>query len=283
MGRRMDPVTIIAGGTALYLLVKGLGNKTPTPAQQATQQGESVIDYTGSLGTQSVANAGNVSAGIATKEFGALAGGAGAGVGAGFAAAGASGAAAGAVTGAVTFGVGALVGLAAALWAKHEQRIKGAKTENAASNMIVPAWVESMYGINAAYNAGQIDSMTAVAELRDLRARVFNAFIQYNHQPGVNWAGGGSQPGLAGSPKYWSVGCSKHCTIGCCIFNNVIGPAIANSILTLLGKQRGPVNVPVMSPSPKYGFKGQAAFSLTWASAQPVGAPQPPTGATGTA
>ena len=261
----MEPVTIALGAGAAFLLYKGLKGSAPSPAQSATIQGESTVAQVGAAGANIAAGEQAGYQGIEGKEFKGLVGAGGAGVTAGTAAAAAGGAGSGLVAGAVTFGVGAVVGLAAVLWAKHEARIKGAKTENAAVNLIAPAWKESLLGIMAAYNAGQISDVVAVNELESLRSLTYAALQKYNHTPGVDWAGGGSQPGLGPNKlQYWSVTCDKHCTIGCCLFNGAMGPGISNVEALIKHKIAGPtITIPAMAPKPAYGFRGLDKFTVT--------------------
>jgi hypothetical protein len=276
----MDPLTILLLGGAALLVFLGLRSSSSTPsAQQQVDTGASSISRVGNIGTNISAQAQSLNESLNAKEFQTVIGGAVAGISAGFAAAGtptavASGTAvsSGVVTGAFTFGIGIAIGVAIVLWAKHEARIKDAKTENAAMNIIAPGWIETINGIIAEYNNGGIDGPTAAAELAQLTSLVYASLQRYNHMPGINWAGGAGQPGLR-SQKPGTVRCDKHCTIGCCLFNNIIGPATNNAIALVLhhdiyvGKTMVPWqnSFPVwaMAANSKYGFKGTPSFVIT--------------------
>lgn len=263
----MDPLTIalvLGGAAALFVSLRSRASSQATTASLNTGVGE--ITAAGNVG-------GTVSSQLSTfnkasdqKGFKAVTGAAAAGVSAGEAAAGA-GASVGssAALGAVTFGVGALIGVAALEWARHEARIKAAKSENAAMNIAVPGWQQSLLTIVAQYNSGQLTDIQTVSELKQLRQLIFNSLQRYNHTRGVNWKGGGTQPGLWGSTKYFSVKCDKHCTIGCCLFNNVMGPAISNTINLIKKTTPGQksITIPAMQPYPTYGFKGNPSFTVT--------------------
>lgn len=261
------PVIVIAllVGGALLLMSKngGLGGLTgPSQAQQQTQQGASVIAKSGGIASQLSSQGQAINENLNATEVKTLTAAAGAGVSAGYAAAGTAGVSSGVVTGAVTFGIGAVIGIAVVLYGKHKARIKGAKNENALANSVTDGWKEAFDGIVAQHNSGQITDLEAAGELQQLRDLVFTDLLKDNHQPGVNWHGGGDQPGNY-TTKYWTVPCSKHCTVSCCIFNNVLGPALNNAIQILQGKiKTRTFQVPALSSS-KYGFRTRPAFMVT--------------------
>jgi hypothetical protein len=274
----VDPLTLLlVGGAALLVFVglRGGAGASSSQAQQQTEQGAELVQIGGTSGAQTVHGLQTFEQNANAGEFKGAVGAAGAGVSAGTGAVAAGASTGSAVTlGAVTFGAGALVGLAVILWSKHEARLKGAKTENAAMNIIIPGWIESLQGIIAQYNAGQINDLTAAAELTQLKALVYSSIQKYNHTPGVDWAGGGSQPGLS-TQKYWSVKCDKRCTIGCCLFNGAIGPGMNNAIALVshkqvyatpasgLGPWQNSIQITAMAAMPTYGFKGTQKFVLT--------------------
>lgn len=263
----MEPVTIILGAGAALLLLKGLAGSSPnpsvpTPADAATQQGASEIVQVGQAGVQSTQQLQGVASQTSSAAFKTTVGAAGAGVSAGVAAAGAAGTSAGIIAGSVTFGIGAVVGLAVVLWSKHEARIKGAKNEDAAMNVIAAGWKQSMQGIIAAYNSGQINDLTCAAELQQLRDLVLASAQKYNHVPGVDWSGGGTQAAGTRGTKYFTAKCDKHCTVGCCLFNNIIGPGTNNAISMVTSKTVKTITIPSMASS-KYGFTGAPSFQLS--------------------
>jgi hypothetical protein len=257
-------------GVLIYLLVP----KT-SAGQQATDAGANAVVSVGQGGIQASADLSAASDNTKKTEFTGIIGGVGAGVTTGLSVAGSTGlASAGAIAGAATAGIGIAIGVAVVLWQKHEARIKGAKTENAAMNIAVPGWEQSLVGIISQYNAGTLDAPTAAAELVSLKNLVFTSLQRYNHVPGVNWSGGGTQPGLS-AKKYWGITCDKRCTIGCCLFNNVIGPATNNAIALVLHQQlwvasknglipwQKTFTIPAIPPMTKYGFVGTPGIPIT--------------------
>jgi hypothetical protein len=261
----MLTLLLIGGAVAAWLVFK------PTSAsQQATQQGAQAVVTAGVVGDQPSNNLRAVNQNINEAGVKGVGGATVGGVTTGLAIVPAVGPLAASVVGVVILAVA----VAVELWAKHEARIKGAKNENAAMNIAVPGWLESIQGIIQQYNSNQIDSSTAAESLNQLRGLVFQSLQKYNHVPGVDWKGGVSQPGLTGK-KYWGVACNKHCTIGCCLFNNVIGPATNNAIALVLHQQlwvasknglipwQKSFTIPAMPPMATYGFVGSPATILT--------------------
>ena len=183
----------------------------------------------------------------------------------------ASGAAAGATVAAATFGIGIAIGIATILWKKHEARIKGAQTENAGWNNITAAFVDTIQGIFNAYNQKQLSGDQAATELLAMRDLIKQSGLQFNHMPGVNWSGGGFTGDS--TQKYYTVKCDKHCTVGCCVYNGVIAPAINNAVALMQGKpyigkanttpgDGSTMQVPTIFGS-KYGLTQVSAFTLT--------------------
>jgi hypothetical protein len=261
---------ILIGGGALAIWFLGRG---PSSGQSITDQGANAVVSAGAGGIQASADLSaadaNSSGAFLKTGVAAVGGGASTGVAVG----GSAGAAAGAATAAVTAGIGIAIGVAVMLWAKHEARIKGAKNENAAMNIAMPGWLEAIQGIILQYNQGKIDAPTTTAELVALRNLVFTSLQKYNHTPGVDWSGGGGQPGLT-VQKYWGIPCDKHCTIGCCLFNNVVGPATNNAVALVLHHQlwtaaknglvpwQNAFTIPSTPVDTKYGYQGTPAVVL---------------------
>ena len=249
----MDPLTIalvLGVGAALFVgLRKTTTSQAATVAQQQTQVGTQDIVAAGTRAPVVTSQLQQIDSQTNQKTEKAIA----------------AGASAALTTASITtFGIAAVGAVAALLWSRHEARIKAAKSENAAMNIAVPGWQQSLLGIVSQYNSGQLTDIGTVGELKQLRQLIFNRLQQYNHTRGVNWSGGGTQPGLWGSTKYFSVKCDKHCTIGCCLYNNVMGPAISNTIALIQKQIPGPtITVPAMSAYPTYGFGGNPQFNIT--------------------
>lgn len=173
---------------------------------------------------------------------------------------------------AVTGGIGVVVGIAAMLWAQHEQRMKDATDENSAWNVIYPDWSDAMQQILSAYNTGQITASNCAAEFESLKALVYQDAQKFKNQPGISW---NSTVGLSNSQKIWQVQCTKQCTIGCCLFNGMVGPNIERAVALVTGQpvmvfgsgtpqniQTNSFTVPSVSPNSTYGFNGAPSFVM---------------------
>lgn len=266
----MEILLLLGGaGVLLWGLLGPKGNSSA-----AVDQGAQTISTVGAQGVSASAAAAAVDANTKSTLVKTTAGAIGGGASVGTAVAGSTGVAAGAVAAAATAGIGIAIGVAIVLWQKHEARIKGAKTENAAMNIAMPGWLEAIQGIIQQYNSGALNAPTAAAELVALRNLVFTDLQKYNHMAGVDWAGGGAQPGLT-AKAYWKIPCDKHCTIGCCLFNNVIGPATNNAIALVLHQQlwvasknglipwQRSFTIPATPPMTQYGYTGTSAVPLS--------------------
>lgn len=170
-----------------------------------------------------------------------------------------------AMTAGITAGIGVVVGIALALWSAHEARIAGAQKEDAAWNEIMPGFISMMQGIVNAFNAGQIDKPTAAAEVLAAKQYTFSAAQKFVGTPGTDWTGGniGSYQGHSvpiglSTRTWWKAPCNKYCSIGCCLWNGVVGPACnrAMDIFTGTAPTSGQdVHIPSTSSS-SYGYRG---------------------------
>lgn len=232
---------------------------TPAPQQPNLGTLANQTQLQGAQGTQQLFQEG---AGIA-----------GSGVGLGF------GIANNSVAGIATGGIGIVAGIAVMLWTQHVQRMKDAQSENQAWNIIYPDWSNIIQQIFSAFNSGQIDANTAMAEVDTLRGLVYQDAQRFKNEPGISWSGGmqGSVPlGLTSSQRIWQVQCNKSCTIGCCLFSGVVGPNTERAKALLSGApvavfatgqmqmvRTSSFAVPAIPPNSTYGFNGAPSFILS--------------------
>jgi hypothetical protein len=283
-GITMDTVILLAIAAGVFLLIfkgggiPGLGATTITSGglttpgapgtgtigqnlQQAAQASQTYVSQIQAATQQGSASTMQTEIGVGAQVA--------SGVTTGFLATGAA-----STLGFATAGIGAVAGLAIILWQKHEVRMKDATNENAAWNTIYPDWISSYQQIIDAYNAGQLDNVTAAAELDSLRALVYQDAVKFQGMPGIDWLGGnlngGAPIGLSNSQKIWQVTCNAQCTIGCCLFNGVVGPNTERGKAMLLGQPvmmfpapgqfptqlTNSFAIPAIPPQTKYGFNG---------------------------
>lgn len=256
---------LLANSSGAFSSLLG-GSSQPTAADQEIQAGGSAILNASAQGSsiyvRSQAQTQQLNSATGKTIIGSVGAGAMAGVGVATSATGTIAGAA--MTAGITAGIGIAIGIAITLWMKHEARIAGAKEENSQWNEIFPAWSEMMQGIFQAYNSGQIDKPTAAAEVLQAKTLAYNAAQKMVGTPGTNWTGGqvNGIPGGLISRLYWKATCDKHCTVGCCLFNNVVGPASNQALDMFTGNTTQKViNVPKTFSS-SYGYSGSAAFQL---------------------
>jgi hypothetical protein len=117
----------------------------------------------------------------------------------------------GAAAGAAVAGIGAVVAIAAALWAAHEARVKQAKDENSAMNLGVQGVDKELAVINQAFNSHQISAADAVKLLSATMSHYW-ALVTPHIQPGRNGCSGG-----AACPPWHTNGCSGSIGAACCV------------------------------------------------------------------
>jgi hypothetical protein len=135
--------------------------------------------------------------------------------------------AAGAAAGSVVPIVGTIVGAAVSaliggLLSGHFAREKGAQTENAQLNQVIPAVISDLTSIVNAANSGTITPQEAITAVEAVRSNYWQAVAQYETGPGQ--AGGPNLCPFPG-PMYTvdsqapGIVCSgsKTCTASCCI------------------------------------------------------------------
>ena len=142
----------------------------------------------------------------------------------------AAGVGSGAVIGTVVPVVGTIVGaLIGGLLSGHFARKKGAQTENAQLNQVMPAVISDISSIFDAANKGQISAGDAINALQAVQSNFWQAMAPYETGPGQ--AGGPSKctPWTDTSPGTQTDGsknptpCTKSCTASCCVGCNIVG------------------------------------------------------------
>lgn len=235
------PATAIAAGASALQIASAQGAQAQVSGKAATAQIQSSYIKTG-LGTATAVGAAASTAAVTGASV-----------------------ATAAMTAGITAGIGAVVGIALALWSAHEARIAGAQREDNAWNDIMPGFISIMQGIVNAYNSGQIDKPTAAAEVLAAKQYTFAAAQKFVGTPGTDWVGGntGNYNGQAvpiglSTRQWWRATCDKHCTIGCCLWNGVIGPACnkALDIFTGSAPTAGQDVHIASTSSSSYGYAG---------------------------
>jgi len=125
-------------------------------------------------------------------------------------------AASGNIAGAVTAGVSAII----TQITQHSARLQGAKTENTAADLVVPAFDADIQAINSAYRGGEITQAQAEQALVQVLQYCYNSLYALVGKPGTAWSGS------AGAASAGQVPCNKACTVSCCIYWNDLYCAI---------------------------------------------------------
>jgi len=157
------------------------------------------------------------------------------------------------VTGLATAGIGAGIGIILALFAAHQARVAGAKSENAAVGIAVPNAQSELQQIASLYNSGQLTQQQALT---------YVAQVAQNFQAAVApYQTGAGQHAIACSAS-GSTPCNKSCTASCCVYcNNILQWVQALSAALTAGS--GTAQMSQVYGSPQYGYSGQSAWSVT--------------------
>lgn len=153
---------------------------------------------------------------------------------------------------------GAALSIITQLFQGHEIRAKGAATENAAMNQIVPYVTQSFLQLvqgmkQGSYTAAQVNSIVGNI------LSSYNSFVKsLQGKPGI--ADNGNPPGGI---------CGKLCTVGCCLrgaYVHVLAHQVMSAVQgapTPTGSTTGHWNLGTTGiPADKYGFAGVAAYSI---------------------
>jgi hypothetical protein len=121
--------------------------------------------------------------------------------------------------------LGAVLG---SLFAAHEARVKGATTENAVLNSLIPTMVSAIEQVFQAANAGTITADQAVSAMQALQQQYWQEVAQVETGPGQ--AGGPSKCVAQTPTPNAGTTCDKSCTASCCIGCNTINEWCYNAI-----------------------------------------------------
>ena len=162
----------------------------------------------------------------------------------------------GAWAGPIGAGVGALVGIIAGLWAAHDARAAGAKSENAAVGSAVQAFDASLSAVFQAANSGQVTGAQAVTICQQILQQYWTGIAPYTSGPGRSDAsrGGSACSGLS---------CNKSCTAGCCVGCLDIAPSIQNCVNVLASPNGGTATILKVYAS-SYGLSARNSYTLTY-------------------
>jgi hypothetical protein len=133
--------------------------------------------------------------------------------------------------------LGAVLG---SLFAAHEARVKGATTENAVLNSLIPTMRTAIENIFQAANSGQITAQQAVAAVQAVQQQYWQEVAQVETGPGQ--AGGPSKCVAQTPTPNAGTTCDKSCTASCCVGCNVINEWCYNAIQAFqAGSGSGPL------------------------------------------
>jgi hypothetical protein len=168
----------------------------------------------------------------------------------------------------------AVVGsIIAGLWAAHEARAKGARTENAAVSSAVTAFDGGMRAIFAAANspdpAQNISASQASQLVSQLWGQFWQAVAPFTSGPGR--ADASNLGTNCGGPTNMSAPCSgmpnghkcdKSCTVSCCVGCQDIKPAV-DQALAVFAAGGGSVEICTVFGD-RYGLQTRAGYTLTY-------------------
>jgi hypothetical protein len=153
----------------------------------------------------------------------------------------------------------AAVSILSNLLGQHTARLKDATSENEAVDNAIPAFDADIQQIVSEYNAGSLTAAQALAATKSLD----QAQYQYMHslvgKPGTAWNG---TPLPCGQPSQSTAACNSKCTVGCCIYNNVIHQPLDCIEGILAGSGSGTATFPELYPG-KYSPYTRASYTLT--------------------
>lgn len=255
------PVLLIIGGLfAVYLITQSQQQQLIATLNANRVQAQGPIVQTGFPNTGLIPGNGT-NQGLAMAALGTSAG-LQVGQGVAQSAAQAGSAVGSAVSQAIPF-IGSLVAPIFSLLAAHSARVKGATDENSGLNNIIPAITADIQGINAAYNAGQINDSQAIAALQTVYQNYWNYMTQFRGKPGVAGGASNCQPSNASNS---GTKCDKTCTAGCCHGCNYTKSNVEACIRAI---QNGGGTVTLQGEgnqtgTSKFGGGIFASYSLTW-------------------
>lgn len=154
------------------------------------------------------------------------------------------------------------LGIISGLLGGHARRAAQAKNENAAMNYAVQDFDAGLKAVNAAFNAGEISSDTAIQYLEQIENAFWSDIQKYQIAAvpcAACVAGNGS---VADFSSHGGTTCNKQCTAGCCVGCNDVRCGVDNCIAAVQAGG-GTAAIPEVFAS-KYGGVSRAGYVLTW-------------------
>jgi hypothetical protein len=152
------------------------------------------------------------------------------------------------------------LGILSSQLAQHTARLQDAANENAALDLVIPAYDADLKAIQSAFNSGT--SPDECVQALTLVDQNIYAYLQKQvGKPGTAWSGvAGNCAGVGRSAA-----CDKSCTAGCCVYYNDLDPGIKCCIAAIQGGG-GTATIPkVYPPSNKaYGDFSRPLYTLTF-------------------
>lgn len=181
--------------------------------------------------------------------------------------------------GAAVQGAGLGLNIIMGLLAKHDQRMKIAKEENAAVNQAVTALDADLHTVIDALNKGDITEAVALITLQDISIWYWQFIGPFEQGPQKGPHSSHAYPLKGGTgngacyaanlPNRASDGipvgnhcAGTTCTAGCCIGANVVDATIANAVYAI--QKHGGAFTVCGSAANKYGGVARAAYTLTY-------------------
>jgi hypothetical protein len=169
--------------------------------------------------------------------------------------------------------IAVLGAIIAGLWAAHDARAAGAKTENAQVSSAVQAFDGGMHAIFDAANSSDpsknISASQAAQQVQQLYSDFWARVCNYTRGPGrADTSGCGSNCGgptsttapCAGMP--YGHKCDKSCTVSCCVGCQDIKPSVDMAVAVF---QAGGGTVQVCNVAgDRYGLSSRGGYSLTY-------------------
>jgi len=175
----------------------------------------------------------------------------------------------GAAAGPIGAGIGVLVGVIAGLWAAHDARAAGAKSENQALNSALTAFDASLRAIFQAANTGQVTGAQAAQACQQTLQSFWSGMAPYTTGPGrADASGGGMNCGTV-NPSAPCTGmisghlCNKSCTATCCVGCQDLAPTIWQAVNVFNSPTGGSITACNVAGS-SYGATARGSYTLTY-------------------
>jgi hypothetical protein len=171
-------------------------------------------------------------------------------------------------------GIAIVTAIIGGLWAAHEARAAGAKTENAQVSSAVQAFDGGMQAIFSAANstdpAKNISASQAATAVQQLYQQFWASCCNFTKGPGradtSNCGASCGGPTNTSSPcsgMPYGHKCDKSCTVSCCVGCQDIKPSVDMAVALFQSGAAGTVQVCTVVGD-KYGLQQRSGYSLTY-------------------